>query len=288
MTAVLWMTLLIACGSPVEDSGAGADARRCNGLAELCDRPLDEVVFAMTHNAMSSEDWGLLPPNQGHGIEQQLRDGVRGFMLDVHLQDDEAWLCHGDCRLGGVPLADGMVAFADFIDDNPDEVLVFMLESYVSPALVAESFAAAGLDGRAVAQAPGAPWPTLAALLDAGTPLAVFSQGSGEDIPWLLDGYTDFVWDTPYGADSPEELSCEVLRGSADHSIFLVNHFLTNPIALPSLAEEINHDPFLSEWLDDCADQVGQPVDWVAVDFYEIGDTLAAVERLNRTGRATP
>jgi hypothetical protein len=57
----------------------------CNGMPELCDRRLDEAVFATTHNAMSAADvsnWMF--PNQERGLTAQLDDGIRAFMLDVH------------------------------------------------------------------------------------------------------------------------------------------------------------------------------------------------------------
>ena len=56
----------------------------CNGSAALCNRPLDEIVFAGTHNAMGAADIpGWMFPNQQVGIPSQLREGIRAFMLDV-------------------------------------------------------------------------------------------------------------------------------------------------------------------------------------------------------------
>jgi hypothetical protein len=64
---------------------AGATPRRCNGLAVLCDRPLGDVVFATSHNSMSSSTGGFRGPNQGETIAQQLRKGIRGFQIDAYL-----------------------------------------------------------------------------------------------------------------------------------------------------------------------------------------------------------
>ncbi len=280
------LLLALACAPAPDDSGTGP--RICNGHADLCDRPLDAVAFPMTHNAMSNAEDGWLAPNQNRSIDRQLADGVRGFMLDVHPLDDEAFLCHGSCDLGSERLADGMGRFRRFLDENPDEVLVFVLQSDVDPGWIAAAFDQAGMTDRARVQAPGDPWPSLAALLDGGTPLVVFSQDEGGDVPWILAGYRDFMWDTPYAATTPEDLSCAPLRGSTDHSLFLVNHFLTAPIALPELAEQVNPDPFLSERIDACAQQAGQAVNFVAVDFYDIGDLLPAIARLNQTGQTRP
>lgn len=57
----------------------------CNGSAHLCDRPLDKVVFAGAHNAMSNaeiERW--LFPHHRHRMRRMLDDGIRALLFDVH------------------------------------------------------------------------------------------------------------------------------------------------------------------------------------------------------------
>jgi len=57
----------------------------CNGHPELCDRRLNEVAFATSHNSMSGADIATwMFPNQNKSIPGQLEDGVRGFLIDVH------------------------------------------------------------------------------------------------------------------------------------------------------------------------------------------------------------
>ena len=57
----------------------------CNGFPELCDRRLDEVVFAGAHNAMSNQDVpGWMFPHHEAGMPQMLQDGIRGLLVDVH------------------------------------------------------------------------------------------------------------------------------------------------------------------------------------------------------------
>ena len=68
-----------------ETVAASATIDECNGHPELCDRRLDQVSFATTHNSMSAadiSDWMF--PNQERGIRGQLEDGVRGFLIDIH------------------------------------------------------------------------------------------------------------------------------------------------------------------------------------------------------------
>lgn len=68
-----------------EKVAASASIDACNGHPELCDRRLDRVAFATTHNSMAAADipdWMF--PNQERGIRGQLEDGVRGFLIDIH------------------------------------------------------------------------------------------------------------------------------------------------------------------------------------------------------------
>jgi hypothetical protein len=59
----------------------------CNGAAALCDRPLDEVVLPATHNSMSAPLPGWFASQQDRGIADQLKDGIRGLLIDTHYAD---------------------------------------------------------------------------------------------------------------------------------------------------------------------------------------------------------
>jgi hypothetical protein len=57
----------------------------CNVDERLCARPLDQVVFPGTHNAMSAVDAsGWMFAAQERGLASQLQDGVRAFLIDVY------------------------------------------------------------------------------------------------------------------------------------------------------------------------------------------------------------
>ena len=57
----------------------------CNGSEALCDRPFDTVAVAATHNSMSAaSNPGWLFAQQEKGFTDQLRDGVRGLLIDAH------------------------------------------------------------------------------------------------------------------------------------------------------------------------------------------------------------
>jgi hypothetical protein len=58
----------------------------CNGSASLCDRPLDRVAMATSHNAMSvAEDPGWFNAHHYNPIVDQLDAGVRGLLIDTYL-----------------------------------------------------------------------------------------------------------------------------------------------------------------------------------------------------------
>jgi hypothetical protein len=57
----------------------------CNGSVELCDRTLDEVAFAGTHNSMSGakyRNWFFAQHEDG--ISEQLDAGIRALLIDPH------------------------------------------------------------------------------------------------------------------------------------------------------------------------------------------------------------
>ena len=72
------LLLALACAPAPDDSGTSL--RACNGQTDLCDRPLDAVAFAMTHNAMygPTRTSNLGEPSVAHTIGRILvnRSGI--------------------------------------------------------------------------------------------------------------------------------------------------------------------------------------------------------------------
>ena len=72
-------------GEPVRPTQQVTSTRACNGSVSLCELPLNEVVFAGTHNSFSAADSpGWFISNQRHTIRRQLEDGIRLFLIDPH------------------------------------------------------------------------------------------------------------------------------------------------------------------------------------------------------------
>jgi hypothetical protein len=67
------------------DEAAAVTPATCNGYAALCNRPLNEVAFAATHNSMASvtiPTW--LFGQQDGTIKEQLDYGIRGLLIDTY------------------------------------------------------------------------------------------------------------------------------------------------------------------------------------------------------------
>ena len=249
----------------------------------LDSRAFDDVAWATTHNSMSADSDGWMVPSQEHGELRQLNDGVRGLMLDVHDEQGEAWLCHGYCSLGSQPLVEGLAELRGFLGANPGTVITLILENYVSAALLEDAFEASGLLELCSTHDAGEPWPTVGELTAAGERVVVLTDHEGGERPWLL--YTwDHAWETHWAAEVPEDLSCEPNRGDPDNALFILNHFLTDPVSLPQLAAQVNDPAFLEDRARRCWEEHDAIPNFVAVDFYATGDVLSVVEALNAGG----
>ena len=88
--ATVALLFAIGIGAWFTTSGARSkstanEQRKCNGFAELCDKPLNEVAFLGAHNAMSTAaDPGWLFYEQTKSIPAQLDFGVRALLVKTH------------------------------------------------------------------------------------------------------------------------------------------------------------------------------------------------------------
>jgi len=279
------LTLLLAGCVPPDPSEPEptAAARACNGSAALCDRPLDEIAFLRTHNSHASEERGYSTLSWNHyfAMPTQLADGVRAVNMDVYLQDGAMLVCHGYCSLGSQPLADILAELTEFVASAPDEVVLLSLQNEAPWTDTLAALEAAGIGALGYAHTPGDPWPTLLEMLDAGTPLLISAGGVPSDAPNWLHRDGDLAWGDHWAAETPDDLDCEPENAPFEGGLYLYNNVLTDPIASPNLAEQVNHNPDLLTRLQGCAQENGQLPNIISVDFYSVGDTVAAIAALN-------
>lgn len=85
---VILMTIVFGAWYSTSDARAKStqnEERKCNGSADLCDKPIDKVAFLGAHNAMSTAaDPGWLFYEQTKSIPAQLDYGVRALLVKTH------------------------------------------------------------------------------------------------------------------------------------------------------------------------------------------------------------
>jgi len=257
--------------------GAGM---RCNGYEVLCDRRFDEVVFPTSHNAMSNADDGWVAPNQQHGMKRQLEDGIRGMLIDTHSYLGNVYLCHSSCLLGSKLLVDGLRDITTFLQNNPHEVLTLVIENHISAPETDAAFTASGLAEFVYVHPAAGPWPTLRTMITSGRRVLVGAE-SGAPPPAWYHRFYDLAWDTPYSFKSTSEFSCQQNRGSRQNGLFLLNHWVENPLPDENLSRTANARDVLLARARQCQMESGKLPNFVAVSHYAVGDLFAVVRELN-------
>ncbi len=276
---------MFVCARGAGDGGLvllpDAGALACNGSASLCGRRYDQVSYPTAHDAFATEAENFGAANQYSTIPKQLQDGIRGLMLDAHYDRGRTYLCHGLCSLGRRLLAAGLCDIRQFLDGHPAEVVTIIFESYVRREDIVQAFADAQLLDTVFTHNAGEPWPTLGTMITSGRRLVVFTDREGGSPSWHHDVWAN-AWETPYAARTPMDLdTCRINRGVRTNPLFILNHFLTDPLASPALATMVNSNPLLLTRAQRCQRETGSLPNFVTVDYYEIGDLFATVRALN-------
>jgi len=324
--------VLVAIAVLVVVRVTGSETRVCNGSAQLCERRLDEVALATTHNSMNAAADGFLYPSQRSGIAAQLDDGVRGLLVDAYLGSvrpadegdivytdldrgrlqtaikaatseatdralrlrkqagpppdgapSDVYLCHDYCELGAVRFADVVDTLRGFLDDHSGEVLLMIIQDELPAEELLPVLESGGLDPYLATLDPDQPLPTLGSMVETGQRV-VLALENGDLGPQIPNAYeSGLLQEVPYKYSSLARLegpdSCRENRGQPGAPLFLLNHFISPPSE--AAATEANADDVLLPRAQRCAEQRGQPVNLVAVDFFETGDLFEVVDRLN-------
>ena len=270
--------LIFACArEPVQDP-----VQRCNGFEQLCEKRINEALFAGTHNSMSAQEEGWLGPNHIYPIPTQLNDGVRALNIDTYWWEDEPYMCHTFCEIGAQPLSYATDAIANFLEQNPSNVIIITFQSTLSAEETLQPFYDSGLKSELYQHETGSPWPTLQTLIENNTRLLLFSNQDGGRIEGYMSQWEHWL-DNPYSAQEVDDFACLPERGDeSTATLYNINHFLTNPIALPELAQEANEESVLTEHVQRCISQTGLTPSQLLVDFYSIGQTIQVVHEYNQ------
>jgi hypothetical protein len=322
-----------------EEEAAGAidpdSIEKCNGAAELCDRRLNDVTFAGTHNSMSAADSpGWLATNQRHDIAKQLEDGIRVLLIDPHygvesgndvrtdllkegtsrnrvakqigeeglaaaerlvgelggtsLEGERVpYLCHSVCELGATEMVAALTDVRKFLEDNRYEVVIIFIEPSILPEEIAGAFEDAGLGPYVATLERYEPLPTLREMIASNRRLVVFTERGGGTPDWYHEGFS-FTQDTQVGAELDK---CEARNGNAASPLMMVNHWVDGFPAPVKANEEVTTMKALLERAKTCKRELGRIPNLFPVDFYDSGDIVEAVAKLNElsvgAGRGT-
>ena len=165
----------------------------CNGYTELCDRLYSNVAHVTAHNAYAS-DPNSLASNQNFDIPTQLKDGIRGFMLDAHYPDNstsEVHLCHNSCNFDFGKATDILSQFVTWLGNNPNEVITILWENSdkVPPATFDQIYTQSGLAKFAHVQEPNNnDWPSLTSMIESGKRVVNFIDTGADPttVPWYI------------------------------------------------------------------------------------------------------
>ena len=299
--------------SPVKDFHPSPPGTR-RPIPSLYSHRYSEQTFIGTHNAAAirtrENNWSL-SGNQYYNISTQLAAGIRLLQAQGHRDpngSDDIRLCHFNCALmDGGSLLDFLRTVEDFLQRNPDEVLTLLFVNTGVPlASWVKAFFEARLNilsyvppaNKRHGQMRTSDWPTIAHMVATNKRLVTFlSSGADEDaVPFLLPEF-DYIFETDFGIESPDQYSCAPARPRYANESFvpdrlsLVNHFLyakflgfRYPNA--SFAGETNAAGFrvgeLGEHAVRCRSAYGRRPNFLLVDFFNEGDVFAVDEGLNR------
>jgi len=303
-------------GGTLAPAAAGHNQLRCLGSADMCKLRYDQAAYLATHNSMSTTASRFIGPLQDPDITNQLDEGARALLIDTHTWEQPSeivgklaadpdfppdlkaqlpslinrvnpprpglWLCHAVCRAGAIPLTATLRSVGAWLAANPSEVVTLIIQDDITGAQTASAFADAGLERLLYTPSsdPSAQWPTLGEMVRSNRRLVVFAEVGSGPAPWYANFY-QYGMETPFAFSSPGAMSCVPNRGGVGKRLFLLNHFITVSGGSRLAAGEVNGRQFVLDRVHRCEAARGAAVNFVAVDYATIGDTLGAVDALN-------
>lgn len=264
----------------------------------------DEVAYLGAHNAHVNQQEGFRYSQQLWSLENQLKHGVRHFLIDIWIGEagpnkGKLLLCHGECekasraqRLGGknhVLLRAYLEKIKRFLDTHPKEIISLELENYASAKETANAIdSVPGLRNYILTLKDYDPekhdnkWPTLNWMISNNKRLVIFDLGGVEIEPYGYGYKTDrHMIRNMYGTHDLNK-ACE-LRGSTRRSsrLYQLNYFGTVASPLP-----IHNTPTqLKKVLKRCQEKgvvsKGKAPNFIALDNVHLGNAMKWVNELN-------
>lgn len=276
------------------------------------DKPFNEYSWVTTHNSYEKINQNLKE------IPQQLKDGVRGFMLDIYFKplystpEENVRVCHKESFCYGTLLNQLKNEFVPFLRYNPKEVITFFLESKVKadqlqavfdavPELANYSFNPKNFSGKE--------WPTLKEMADINNRLVIMTADTGltkdytvggktisvlYDNYWMVENHWETLGEVALNIESTHNWSCPTRNGNLPLStkkvnsstgkewsrLFLMNQFHSWTSTAPDSAAYDNNLTYLMRRVDNC----GVTPNFIGVNNYKSGEVDRYTNALNNGG----
>lgn len=309
--------LLDSCSAPT-DCGPGLYCGNCPIVGKtqpVCTRgqavvptsvinglPFNKYSWLVTHNSFSIVDAPPLPGvqrmtfyNQEDSVTNQLRNGVRGLMLDMYDFENDIWLCHslrGQCFnfTAFQPAINTLKEVEAFLSENPSEIVTIIIEDYVhTPKGLTKLFTDAGLTKYwfPVSKMPkkGEDWPTVTNMVQDNHRLLVFTSVASKEADEGIAYQWRYMVENESGDPGVAKGSCPNRKeskplSSKSVSLFLQNYFPTYPVEAEACKE---HSTPLAEMVGTCYKSARNAMpNFLAVNFYMRSDGGGVFDTMDR------
>jgi len=287
--------------SEVESSFPDGINMCCNGLQTNCKLPVNEIMFATVHNAMSSKADNFYTPSNAHRLEDALEDGYRGILLESCTCSNEIHFCYSQCEYGSRGAKGVFEALKKFLIGNPYEVLVVktkIMNEFQMFELLGIIHETEILDLLYVHPSSKSNWPLMREMIHAKKRLVLFYDSpvhlcAGDTCPEGFHNGNTYLDETNDQIKSLNWLqdyttSCSTNSGTDRPRSFLVsNHYtvqtLNGTVFSNHLeAEAVNSQAVLSDRNFACKRRTGTNVNLLVVASWDIGDAVHIVQENNK------
>lgn len=214
---------------------------------------------------------------------EALADGVA---FGPNEGEDGTFLCHSFCEIGATPLPEELGRIRQWLEDNPREVLILIVQDYVSVEDFGEAMEDAGLRDQAWEHDPESALPTLGDMIDDERRVFIMGENNGEPgVTWYSPAYEGLVQETPHDSPTQEaalgQQACAPLRGGTDGAMLLINHWVAVWPPLVTDARVVNQTDAVRRLVEQCVDSRGRTPNLISVNFGETDGAVVVANELN-------